>query len=71
MWQYLFGDAEGALHAAGRLGLDGQVGWPPAAPHGAPTPMEQRHLHPRVLAHLCGGDHVLKMPALFPEGSCI
>ena len=61
---YLLGDAKGPLHAAGWLGLDGQVGGATSAPHRPAAPMEQRHLHPRLLAHLRMRHFKLKLTAL-------
>jgi len=46
----LLSDAEGALHAAWRLALDGQVGGAAAAAHRAAAAVEQRQLHV-VLVH--------------------
>ena len=60
--QHLLGDAQGALHAAGRLRLDGQVGGATPATYRATPPMEQRHLHPRLPAHLQAPPDILSPP---------
>ncbi len=48
----LFGDAQGALHGAGRLRLDRQVRGAAAAADGPAAAVEQRQLYLELLAHL-------------------